>query len=294
MVFGCWCEDLAVHPVQDCPVTATSQVVNMENIRLILLLIGAVIVLGIYVFSRMQGHWRWPRIRLPKLPGRSKTRKSRLQRSSLAELDDIDADVEFDSGFDADIERIGAHITADPLEQSDEQAHGTTVIRPRARRVQEDRPRAQESKAPVSDKIFTLFVMAPSGVPFRGPMLLDALEAAHLEYGDMQIFHRNEVVDGSERHLFSAANIMEPGTFDLSAMENFTTEGIVMFMQVASGADAVHAFDAMVESAMIMADELSATVCDATRSVLTKQTISHMREEVIGCQLQQRVIKTAS
>jgi FtsZ-interacting cell division protein ZipA len=43
-----------------------------------------------------------------------------------------------------------------------------------------------------------------------------------------------------------------------------------------------------------MADELSATVCDATRSVLTKQTISHMREEVIGCQLQQRVIKTAS
>jgi hypothetical protein len=35
-------------------------------------------------------------------------------------------------------------------------------------------------------------------------------------------------------------------------------------------------------------------VCDATRSVLTRQTISHMREEVIGCQLQQRVIKTAS
>jgi cell division protein ZipA len=125
-------------------------------------------------------------------------------------------------------------------------------------------------------------------------MLLDALEAAHLEYGDMQIFHRNEEVDGSERRLFSAANIKEPGIFDLAAMEHFTTEGIVLFMQVASDADAVRAFDAMVESATIMADDLSATVCDATRSVLTKQTISHMREEVIGCQLQQRVIKTAS
>ena len=44
----------------------------------------------------------------------------------------------------------------------------------------------------------------------------------------------------------------------------------------------------------ILAAELGGTVCDATRSVLTKQTISHMREEVIGCQLQQRVIKTAS
>jgi cell division protein ZipA len=266
----------------------------MENIRLILLLIGAVIVLGIYVFSRMQGQWRWPAIRLPKLPGRSKQRKSRLQRSSLAELDDIDADVEFDAGFDADIDQIGGQITGDPLDQAYEPAPGTTVIRPRAKRGQEDRPVAQESKAPVSDRIFTLFVMAPSGVPFRGPMLLDALEAAHLEYGDMQIFHRNEVVDGSERHLFSAANIKEPGIFDLAAMENFTTEGIVLFMQVTSGTDAVRAFDAMVDSAMIMADDLSATVCDATRSVLTKQTISHMREEVIGCQLQQRVIKTAS
>mgnify|MGYP000393896820 FL=1 len=77
-------------------------------------------------------------------------------------------------------------------------------------------------------------------------------------------------------------------------MEHFTTEGIVLFLQVLPGMDAVRAFDAMVESAMIMADDLSATVCDATRSVLTKQTISHIREEVIGCQLQQRVTKTAS
>jgi cell division protein ZipA len=266
----------------------------MENIRLILLLVGAVIVLGIYVFSRMQGQWRWPGISLPKLSWRSKPRKSRLQRSSLAELDDIDADVEFDAGFDADIDRIGAQITGDPLDPGDEPAPGTTVIRPRARRGQEERAPMQENKAPVSDMIFTLFVMAPGGVPFRGPMLLDALEAAHLEYGDMQIFHRNEVVDGSERHLFSAANIKEPGIFDLAAMEHFTTEGVVLFMQVVPGMDAVRAFDAMVDSATIMADELSATVCDATRSVLTKQTISHMREEVIGCQLQQRVIKTAS
>jgi cell division protein ZipA len=280
--------------VQDWPVTATSQVLNMENIRLILLLIGAVIVLGIYVFSRMQGQWRWPRISLPKLSWHRKPRKSRLQRGNLAELDDIDTDVEFDAGFDADIDSIGAPITGDPLDPGYAPAPGTTVIRPRVKRGQEDRAPLQESKAPVSDMIFTLFVMAPSGVPFRGPMLLDALEAAHLEYGDMQIFHRNEVVDGSKRHQFSAANIKEPGIFDLAAMENFATEGVVLFLQVVPGMDAVRAFDAMVDSAMIMADELGATVCDATRSVLTKQTISHMREEVIGCQLQQRVIKTAS
>jgi cell division protein ZipA len=115
-----------------------------------------------------------------------------------------------------------------------------------------------------------------------------------MEFGDMQIFHRVEVVDGHEKVLFSAANIREPGTFDLSAMENFTTEGLAFFMQVHNDVDAVWAFESMVESARILADSLDGTVCDATRSVLTKQTIGHMREEVISCQLHQRVANTAS
>jgi cell division protein ZipA len=262
----------------------------MENIRLILLLIGAVIVLGIYVFSRMQGQWRWPDIRLPefRLPRRSKPHKSRLQRSSLAEIDDIDTD------FEADIDRFGSPVTGDPLEAAAEPAPGTTVIRRKPRPPEGKPADPGNSKRPAGNKIFTLFVMAPSGVPFRGPMLPAAFADAQLEYGDMQIFHRSELVDGRKQHLFSAANIKEPGFFDLSALEHFSTEGIVLFMQVAPGLDAVRAFDAMVESARALADELGGTVCDATRSVLTKQTISHLREEVIGCQLQQRVIKTAS
>jgi cell division protein ZipA len=268
----------------------------MENIRLILLLIGSVIVLGIYVFGRMQGQWRWPRlnISLPKLPRRSKARKSRLQRESLAEIDDIDNGFDFDPEFEDDSAPMELQIPGEPLEQAGEPAPGTTVIRPRTQRVQERKPAAAENKPPVGDKIFTLFVMAPRGVPFRGPMLPGAFANAQLEYGDMRIFHRSEVIDGREQHLFSAANIKEPGIFDLNAMEHFSTEGIVLFLQVLPGEDAVRAFDTMVESATILAEELGGTVCDATRSVLTKQTISHLREEVIGCQLQQRVIKTAS
>ena len=136
--------------------------------------------------------------------------------------------------------------------------------------------------------------MAPRGVPFRGPVMLNALSAAGLEYGDMQIFHRTDIVDGQEKVLFSAANIKEPGIFDLSAMENFTTEGIVLFLQIPGSVDGVYAFDTMVESARILADNLDSAVCDASRSVMTNQTISHMREEVIGCQLQQRVAHVAS
>jgi len=77
-------------------------------------------------------------------------------------------------------------------------------------------------------------------------------------------------------------------------MTDFTTEGIVLFFQIPGDVDGVQAFDAMVESARILANELDSIVCDATHSVLTNQTLSHMREEVISCQLQQRVANAAS
>ena len=154
--------------------------------------------------------------------------------------------------------------------------------------------RRKPAEVPAPDRVFSVFVTAPTSVPFRGPVLLGALAAAKLEFGDMQIFHRTELVDGREKVLFSAANIREPGIFDLSAMDDFTTEGLALFMQVPCAVEAGRAFDAMIESARILADNLDGHICDARRSALTQQTIRHMREEVINCQLQQRVAQTAS
>jgi cell division protein ZipA len=67
-----------------------------------------------------------------------------------------------------------------------------------------------------------------------------------------------------------------------------------MFIQVPGQADALKAFDSMVAAARALANSLDGTIYDATNSVLTNQTIGHMREEVISCQLQQRLAKKAS
>jgi cell division protein ZipA len=90
------------------------------------------------------------------------------------------------------------------------------------------------------------------------------------------------------------ANIVEPGTFDPDAMEGFSTPGLVLFLTLPGPFDAVRAFDAMVEAARSLANSLKGTVCDATRSVLTNQTIGHLREDIIDFQLRQRVARTAS
>ena len=245
----------------------------MENIRLILLLAGVGIVLVVFLLG-------W-------LPGRLKaSAQRRRRRPTLRGRNNIssDAGVNVDGMVDEELERLG-QLMAD--EEAD--THPAPGLEIRASRRQQ-----AAAPAAAATKVFSLSVMAPKGVPFRGPVLLGALADAGLEFGDMQIFHRHELQDGQERLLFSLASVREPGTFDLSAMQNFTTDGLVLFFQVPGQVDALKAFEAMVAAARALANSLDAMLYDVSHSVLTKQTIGHMREQVIDCQLQQRVAKRAS
>ena len=242
----------------------------MENLRWILLLVGIIVILAVYLVSFYQGRRQQP-------ARRRSTRTPPVLNESARGTGAMDNGNDMDEA----LEQLGQIVAADTPAVED-----VVIEMPAEKR--------KPVTATAMDRVFTLFVKAPRGVPFRGPILLGALADAKLEYGDRQIFHRIEMVNGQEKVLFSVANIREPGIFDLSAMENFTSEGIVLFMQVPGTADAVRAFDAMVESARILAASLDSRVCDATQSPLTNQTITHMREEVIGCQLQQRVANAVS
>jgi len=259
----------------------------MENIRWILLLAGLVIILGIYLLSRLQS--------VRETPPRRHGMQSQLLRDDAVQTLEGDDD----PVLDEELEQLGQMISADT--QAAESLHVTEIStgKPESESELKLRPKPKPGPEPEpvqvrADRVFSLFVIAPAGVPFRGPVLLGAMAAAGLEYGEMQIFHRSETVNDQEQVLFYAASIKEPGTFDLSAMENFVTEGVALFLQLPGTMNAARAFDAMVDASRMLAETLGGTVCDASRSVLTQQTIGHMREEVISCQLQKRVANTAS
>lgn len=242
----------------------------MDNIRWLLLLAGALILLGIYLFTRWQGRRQEADGFGPhpaQEPGGGR---------------DIDPlfDEPLDASYvDAELHRMDRLISEDSAP-------------PVAEKVRSVAETATEYPDP--EKVITLYVLAPAGVPFRGEFLMEAMAQAGLQYGDMQIFHRMERRGGREQALFSVANLVEPGTFDLAAMASFSTRGVVLFLQLPGPDDAIQAFDAMVAAARSLAASLEGSLCDATRSVLTNQTISHMREEVVDYQLRQRVAKTAS
>jgi cell division protein ZipA len=141
---------------------------------------------------------------------------------------------------------------------------------------------------PQLEELLILGVMAKPEAPFGGAALVAALRGQGLKYGDMGIFHRlGAGKDASQERLFSVANALEPGTFDLSDLEGLQSPGLMFFMQLPIPGDALETLDDMVLSARTVAAALGGDVKDDAMSALTGQTIEHMKQRIADFALKQ-------
>lgn len=146
-------------------------------------------------------------------------------------------------------------------------------------------PRSELGRRPPDltvERIVTLFVTAREGSYFHGPDLIVAAEKAGLEFGDMGIYHR--LVDGKREHgpLFSVANMLKPGNFDLARLDALKTPGVSFFMTLPAPLPALDAWDAMLPTAQRMAELLDGQVLDEERNALGRQRIAHIRDQLRG------------
>lgn len=129
-------------------------------------------------------------------------------------------------------------------------------------------------------EVIALHVMASRNGHFRGEDLLDEFMANDLRYGSMKIFHRHQDQDGVGPVLFSLANSVKPGTFDLNAMDAFSTPGISLFMALDDLDNPTDAFEQLLEVAHNLAAGLGGELKDESRSALTRQTEDHCRQRI--------------
>jgi len=130
------------------------------------------------------------------------------------------------------------------------------------------------------EEVFVINIMAPKGYYFAGSDLLDVSLEAGLRFGEMNIFHRHHHIDGSGPILFSMANIVMPGTFDLKTMEDFKTPGISLFLTLPCSAKSMDAFELLYATADYLADNLGGDLKDEQRNGLTAQTVEHYRQRI--------------
>lgn len=132
------------------------------------------------------------------------------------------------------------------------------------------------------ERIVTLFVMARDGGAFNGADLIVAAEKAGLEYGHLGIYHR--LLDGKREQgpIFSVANMLKPGNFDLTRLDALRTPGLSFFMTLPGPLPALDAWDAMLPTAQRLAELLDGQVLDEERNALGRQRIAHIRDELRG------------
>lgn len=132
----------------------------------------------------------------------------------------------------------------------------------------------------IDPEVFMLNVVSRNSAGFRGEDILHILLACDLRFGDMNFFHRHEFEAGRGAIQFSVANMMQPGVFDIDNMADMNTPGLVFFLTLPGPEDMMKAFDYMLETAQAVARNLTGDVLDESRSVLTRQTMDHCRQQI--------------
>jgi len=272
----------------------------MQDLRIVLIIIGAIAIAALLVHGYLTNRRNNPK----PIKDRPFKKVGGDPGQSERQTDE--------QGFDADgigpvrvINRSESHEKVEPAwseqlpDPADEPAVADVVdsapepevaARPDPQGPAAKAPPAKEPQAETQDDagqgaaeqpqdVFVLNVIGGER-PLQGAELLPVLLTLGLKFGEMNIFHRHQDSAGNGKVLFSLANMVKPGVFDLDAMEQFETPGVSLFMTVPCAGDAMANFKLMLQAAQKLAEELGGQLLDGHRNPLTQQMVQHYAERI--------------
>lgn len=139
---------------------------------------------------------------------------------------------------------------------------------------------AEAAETEDETEVLVLHVHANNNAIFNGLELTNSLEQHGLRFGDMGIYHRHSDPSGTGKVLFSVANMVKPGTFDIGHIDGFETPGISFFMTLPCYGEPEQNFKLMLQTAQQIADELGGLVLDDARAMMTPSRLDEYRERV--------------
>jgi cell division protein ZipA len=130
-------------------------------------------------------------------------------------------------------------------------------------------------------KIIAVRIMPNDGCKFPAEPLILALRGAGLKHGQSGIFHCPDETDPDDRARYSVANLVEPGSFDLSHLKESEYSGISIFTVLPAPENGIELFDDMLATARRIARDIDGRLVDEQGGTLSLQRERYMREGVI-------------
>lgn len=137
-----------------------------------------------------------------------------------------------------------------------------------------------QSQVVQQSSLISLFVMNPSCQSFDTQALLSALSTIGCSHGEMSIFHYHQAQDVDQRVLFSVAQAVNPGVFNLAQVEKIQCPGVVFFMDAAMVDDPYAVFNLMLEKAQSFAQMLQAELYQTPNQPINDKSQSFYEEQL--------------
>jgi len=224
----------------------------MDALRWVLLIIGAIIFLLIFFLSK------------------KKSSESRSRSSEKIEPGFLQQQEQNDS------------VDNQTLSPFDEPADDMHLYATEADADTEELANEPRMDLDNDEKLIVLYLVERHAGLLSGNDIIDALEQAGMSYGDMKIFHYfPDNIKNSKQPVFSIANLVDPGSFDMRNITDLETPGLSLFLKLPGPVGSIRAFDLMVKVIEKLQSCLPLIVKDRSRNIVSKQMLMHLREEVV-------------
>jgi len=266
----------------------------MDGLRWILLIVGVLVIVGIVLFGRRQQSARARqdahRDELAAAHGRREPSFGADERAAAIERDEpVDLFAHKDAGSSAGRTASTPSTEAPPSEslESTVELAKTPATASTGQQVDIEDVEGVQPPVDIPQKIVAVRMVAGDKSTFPGDQLVLSLRGIGMRHGRFGIFHRYDGND-EERVVFSAASLVEPGSFDLDNLSEQRIPGISLFMVLPGPLDGAEAFDLMMAASRTLTKSLGAELLDESGSTLSIQRERYLREEIIQYQLDSR------
>jgi cell division protein ZipA len=248
---------------------------SVESLRWILIAAGIVFIVAIYLL------------------GKNRRESSFFNGFSTETNVDISVDTNVDTSTEKDLDMGLPEFSANSLDNVDE---GVGAVRIISGGDPYDESRDEMSSpngtndvsentvgnGKISDStnnkpndIIVVYILPKGDAVLEGSQINSSAQALGLSFGEMNIFHYMR--DGQS--VFSLANMLEPGSFNIETIHALTTSGLTIFLQI-KGDDPMDDLTEMLQRSYQLAGLLEARLCNHKREPLTEQDAENYRSQV--------------
>lgn len=252
----------------------------MNSLRWILLILGILLIAGIYWFEKRRA--AKPRNlhtknREPVFAEKDYPENDTVHTESMMDKNVVagqpvqqeaaarsDNDLEF-----ADLADLIRDAALDPVRDAAQDM-------PRTTSVTTEKGDERRKTLLLNQNIVAIYLLARDPAGLYGSRLKQVFSTLNIHYSEQKVFHYYE----NKKKLFSIANLVEPGTFDLTTLNAFRTPGLAVYMLLDEVSKPEQAFAHMLRIIWELSEQLQARICDAERHPMNQQTVAEMLEAV--------------